>query len=616
LHPLTFTTGRAPWPAQLAEQPAWVRFTLSEREANKTLQFGGITHGDGRGYDVAFRTGETEDYLLRAAADPNAAPDLAVDVRGRIGRGAGANGSDRISFVIDYANVGSAPGGGGTLRFNKPAQLRDMEIVLLRAPNIPAQGVSETEERVTVQLPTLAPGAQGRILLAWDAPSDQTPAGDYTGTVAVTLSGDSDPANNQAATTLTRPTTPLRLAIEAGDGSLWGLAETTCRDFIRFPGQSAQGVLYDLVIDGAVDSAFIAGVSPWTRAHPDMPEGRHEIWFAPNGASDPQDRSNSVRLNVDTSLPIDPLSLTFTDSQGRSYHPPTYSWGSLGRSLELHLRDGETYEIAIDSCSANLNQRIDLILPSGDAISLTDDDDDGRYSGSFEFAASEPIARARLTQSEVTELQLAVRDGSMEQRFAMAVQSLVAGTVRNQSNGQPLADVSVTALAPGAGGAALLAAAAGGPNPQTTDADGRYAFTTLGGSLRLLATRTGYQPFRSWDIAAPDGLLAPALTLTPTIADAPDHTIYITANGFVPAVVPAAPDSVIEWVNLDTTERGVRGDAGDSGVLAPGASYRLQLTSAGGSFTFSDPSSAGSTVTIVTEGTAAEFRLFLPLIRR
>lgn len=612
LHTLTFATGPAPWPAQLAERPTWVRFTLSEREASKPLQFGAIAHGDGRGYATPFRTGETEDYLRRAAGDPDAAPDLGVNLRGRIGRG-GANGNDRVSLAIDYANVGSAPASGGSLRLSKPQQLRDLELVLTHASDLPAQAVNEAAETVTIQLPALAPGDEGRILLAWDAPGDQAPLGDYAATLTAVLSGDANPANNEASATLTRPAPPLRLAIEAGDGSLWGLAETTCRDFIRFPGQSALGTLYDFVIDATVDHTFVAGVSPWTKAHADMAEGRHEIWFAPTGASDPTERSNSVRLNVNPGLPIDPLSLTFTDSQGRSYHPPTWNWGRFGRSLDVHLRDGETYELAITSCSDALNQQLDLILPTGDTIRLTDEDSDGRYSGSFVFEASE--ASMRIAQNEPTTLQLAVRANGIEQRFAMAVEPLDDGVVRDLRTGRALADVALTALEPGMDGNPLLPAATGGAPTQTSDAEGRYAFNTLGGALRLLATRPGYQPYRTWDIATPTGVLAAELPLTPVIAGAPDHTVTITANGFSPATLAVAPGDVIEWVNLDTRERGVRGDGIDSGALAPGASYRAQLNTAG-RITVTEGADAQLTGVVTIDGQADGYRLFLPIVRR
>ena len=59
LHIINVPTGLTPWPAQFAQQPFWARVTLSEHKSNKTLLFGGISYGDGRGFATPFRTGET-----------------------------------------------------------------------------------------------------------------------------------------------------------------------------------------------------------------------------------------------------------------------------------------------------------------------------------------------------------------------------------------------------------------------------------------------------------------------------------------------------------------------------------------------------------------------------
>ena len=77
LHTISVTTGNVPWPPDQAQKHAWVRLTLSEQPSNKALTTEGIAHGDGRGYAKPFRTGETEDYLLRpkGSAGRQAGPD-------------------------------------------------------------------------------------------------------------------------------------------------------------------------------------------------------------------------------------------------------------------------------------------------------------------------------------------------------------------------------------------------------------------------------------------------------------------------------------------------------------------------------------------------------------
>ena len=81
LHTINVPTGPAPWPANLANQPAWVRVTLSEAKSVKPLTFGGIAYGDGRGPAQGFRTGETEDYVLRRDGAAGAGPDLQLEMK-------------------------------------------------------------------------------------------------------------------------------------------------------------------------------------------------------------------------------------------------------------------------------------------------------------------------------------------------------------------------------------------------------------------------------------------------------------------------------------------------------------------------------------------------------
>ena len=52
---------------------------------------------------------------------------------------------------------------------------------------------------------------------------------------------------------------------------------------------------------------------------------------------------------VDPSLPIDPLSLTFTDSQGRSFHPQTLDFSGGPQGSNVFLQVGEMYEIGVNS---------------------------------------------------------------------------------------------------------------------------------------------------------------------------------------------------------------------------------------------------------------------------
>ncbi len=122
LHTLNVPAGRVPLAA--ANQPAWVRISLSERPANKTFQAGNVQYGDGRGYAQPFKTGETEDYLYHPAGAAGAGADFDVRLSAMARRGVAdiagvqAAGADKLGnfeiqlFKIDYTNRGSTTAQG------------------------------------------------------------------------------------------------------------------------------------------------------------------------------------------------------------------------------------------------------------------------------------------------------------------------------------------------------------------------------------------------------------------------------------------------------------------------------------------------------------------------
>jgi plastocyanin len=600
LHVVNVPTGRVPWPAQLADKPAWVRVTLSEQLSNKTLQAGNLQYGDGRGYQQPFRTGETEDYLRRANADAQA--DLGVQLAGRLAPDAGPNNADLIGFQIEYGNVGDKPAEGGKLTFTKPTQLKDLRLTTVRAPGIPSTDIRETDETVTIMLPTVPPGRNSAIVLGWQIPDNQPPSGDYSAGVEITLTGDASNDNNKDRITLEAPVFIPSVAIKAGDGSIWGMAETTCRSQIELTGNAQPNVAFDLWLDGANIASLVSGITPYLHPRDTPADGRHVFWVTPNASTDPNLRSASLRLNVDRSLTVDPLSLTFTNSQGRVYHPPTYNLEQLLRRITAVLRSGETYEIAINRCGTNPSQQIELVLPNGTTIELTDPDGDGRYTGTMVFDESGSINGTSLAAT--TDLQLVSMVGGNRQSLTIAVENQATKRVLDASTGQPLADASVTLLS--TSNAAVPAAQIGSNNPQTTGADGGFSFATISG-FRLLVSRTGYQSYRSWDLNA-----AQDVRLTPELAGTPKHTVYITANGFEPAEITVQPGDLIEWVNLDLGEQGVSGTGIDSGALAAGQSYRARAGTSG-SITVTNPADPDSPGKVIVEG---QKRVFVPVITR
>lgn len=600
LHIVNLPTRPVPWPAQLAQRPSWARVTLSERESNRTLQFGTLTYGDGRGYAQPFQTGETEDYLAHPEGVPGS-PDLAVHLDGRLRH---EDAGEQAAFTIEYVNGGARLASGGTLIFKKPAQLRDIPIALRQTPGILAADIVDTGAEIRFRLPALQPGAGGAITLRWAAfPSSVT--GDLTAGAQVALSGDSDAANNQATATVARTAAAPIVGIKAGGGKTWALNETTCRNTVDLTGRGTPGTTVDLLLDDAPAGSVVVNPQGSFFAQLQLADGRHSFATVAAGSTG---RPPTGTIIVDSGLPIDPLSLSFTDGTRNTFHPSTLGFSFGASNPSTFLRRGETYAVSIDSCTNDPNTQVSLSI-IGVLIALFDDNDDGRYTGSFTY---NPPAKTSVAMSGET-AQFTVRNGGTVQSFALQLNE-ATGIVRDATTNQPLAEAAITALAAQPGNtSAWPAAALGQPNPQTTGTDGSFVVNLPGGANRLEVTRAGYQPYRSLVFDENSGV--PRIALTPVISAAPTHRIYLTATGFSPAVLRAPTGSVIEWVNLSLNERSVTGGAWDSGALEPGQSYRTTLN-APGSSNYTDPTSSGSTATIVAEARTTFNRLYLPLASR
>ena len=100
------------------------------------------------------------------------------------------------------------------------------------------------------------------------------------------------------------------------------------------------------------------------------------------------------------------------------------------------------------------------------------------------------------------------------------------------------------------------------------------------------------------------------------IAEGPAKTIYITANGYMPAAADVAPGSVVEFVNLDLADHSSTGGGWDSGMLAVGQSFKVKFA-AEGSYGYGDAANAllqgGITV---AAGADIDEHIYLPMVRR
>ncbi|MEZ4673028.1 MAG: hypothetical protein R2932_02150 [Caldilineaceae bacterium] len=449
----------------------------------------------------------------------------------------------------------------------------------------------------------------------------------YTLTAQIELAGDINLRNNQASTALILPREPLRLAASVEGETLPRKADTTCRDELWFQGRGEPFADVDIYIndvnnvriqpdaDGRISDLRLTN----------LPAGRSQIWLNYTGTMARPGQvpmRQAVRLMIDDSLPVDPISLLLIDSQGRHFHPNTLGWTNGGDQLDQWpLQEGESYTIQIDTCVIDPNLHMKFNLENAQVTSLYDDDGDGTYVGSFVYSRAVEAAGVASADAGDT-VELVVESGGVEHRLAAEAVPLTQGSIRNAVDGQAVTNAAVSALvADGDGFSAIGSTESGAPAAQQTGVDGRYGFQVADGTYRLHVEASGYQPYRSGDIVVDGGVLATDILLSPAIADVANHIVYITANGFEPAVVNAQAGDVIFWVNSDLAEHTVQVAGWNSGLLAVGEGYKAQVMDPG-TITVTDGENPLATGTIVvdeprsTGGTGKMQSTFLPLVMR
>ncbi len=650
LHLLNVPTGLVPW--QTTDKPAWVRITLSELPANKTLTAAGLNYGDGRGYPNPFKTGETEDYLYKPAGAEGAGPDIAVHLGGRSRKVTSQDGALQAAavaklgnfeiqdFRIDYANLGSQTATGSVLTFTKPQQLRDLEIILLRAPGISSQNMVDSGAEIEFTLPDLQPGDAGTITLGWYGCITCTVAAsnisaEYTANVVATLAGDADSSNNQSSTTLRGLlSSPLIGAFmdytddACMDRIVTGRAVTN-RTTLQLRGQAEPNQIIAILI-GLVQVATVNSDANGDFVYTaNLGQGLHRITarYATVAAAavaivSPRDASSGLALLVNPGLPYDPISLCFADSSGRAFSLPTLGYSFGATQTGSFLRSGETYTVSVNASGGDPNQDIKVTFGGNLIASLMDENGDGTYRGLVIMPDPGVVHSARVDVA--AQLGLIVGRGTTESSFSTEVTSATDGVITDRNTGQPVVGASVALLAANttdsartffSGWATLYT---GQPNPQTTGPEGKYSYYAAEGFYRLDVVRSSYQPYRSADLDASESPLAQPIALTPEIAGAATQTIYVDEHGFSPAVVTVLPGAVIEWINMGLEEHSVTGSLWDSGLLAPGASYKVQLT-AEGTLPYRDSQDAltrGTLIVGVGEQPASSNQLFLPIVTR
>lgn len=649
LHNLAnLATQRVLWPAQLANRPAWVRFTLSDRPSNKTLNFGGISYGDGRGYALAFKVGETEDHYRTYNGD---GVDLAVQVAANSQpiaqqEGALAATADKLGnfeiqlFQIEVTNLGGAGVNNALLEFQIPEKFRGVQPRLIRTPGVKAESISFNFDKLSFVLPYLEQENVYQVVLGWygcitctvaSHVSAAAATAEYTGIATVTATGDADTSNNQSSATA------RGLLSSPIIGAFMDYTDDACMDrIIRGPavtnrttvqlrGQAAPNQIIAILI-GLLKVAEVTSDAQGNFNYTaNLPAGLHDISARYASITSPRDSASGLptgRLNllVNPSLPFDPLSVCFVDSNARSYAVPTLGYSFGATQTGSWLRSGESYKVSLNASGSNLNQYFKVTFEDILISSLTDENGDGLFQGLV--VMPDPGAVQSASVQATAKIGLLVGDGTTESRFSTDIETTSAGVISDRSTGQPLAGASVGVVVEQTSTdgqrffTAWSASQAGQPNPQVTDADGTYSYSANSGTYRLDVVRDGYQPYRSGDIDASTTSLNQTIALSPVVAEATTQQILITGNGFQPATLNAKAGDVIEFINVDLAEHSINSSAWDSGLLAAGQSYKVKVT-ANGTFTYSDATdgTTGGTI-IVGDGASGSQRLFLPLVTR
>jgi plastocyanin len=607
------TSGPVYWPAEMADRPAWLRVTLSERESNKTLPPGVGTYGDGRGHDVPFKLGETEDYLYRSYeyADPTVAkwgrlslyphPHFdATDTRwGWV-----------ADWAVEYRNAGRTPA-------------RDVRVVDTYGPNqtlisqrtyphIPPVSMNP----LVYPVGTLAPGERGYVLLRTGVSIHTPPGTVLTNTVVIASGNDSDLANNTATVTLTVPLRPPVITFPRPG--------TTCTNTLTVRGLAQPEVLVDLIIDEMLVTTISPVDGRWSHTVR-LADGKHALYAVartPDGlASQP---SPTVVIIVDSELSWNPLSLRFVDEDGRVIFPKDANGRIDETGWRVFLRRNTTYTVSVALCCTDPNAKVTLGVPDVAEIELTDPDGDRVFEATFTTPDTGPVHGT---------LRLCVTCYLVERCSDGTVLVDPEGTVYDLLGGRTLPGATVACYelqADGEGESAFTlwnGEAYGQVNPQTTREDGTYSFFTPPGTYQIDVVKRGYQDYRSETIIVAEEPVHYDVPLTPELDVTPDHTVTVAAEGFEPAMLRVAPGTVVAWLNLDIDPHsstsvsptvgfsGGNGPSGggsagwDSGRLSTGQAYHMEFE-APGLYLYHDSEDPFNSGMIIVE----EQKAYLPLV--
>jgi hypothetical protein len=652
LHTVNISANRAViWPANLANQPAWLRATLSEAPS---VKLPGQPVGDGRGPVPAFRTGETEDYLWRPANDPSNGPDVAINKRGLIifrplpGNGQGtAVLSSRVVWLIEYRNVGTRPATNVVITDNLTgAGVTPANALVRSAPSLPS---STSGSNLLFNVGTLQPGRSGRILIAGTLPSDAL-SPQLTNQVSVAAEGDVDPSNNSAQATA-KSVVPAPRIILPGDG-------TTNRREVVFAGSAWFGEV-DLYIDGAkVASPPVVG-GRWAYTIT-LAAGDHNAVAVGRVGAVQSPPSNIMQITVNPSLSWDPLSLRMVSPSGNSQRPTDESGRTDVDGWRMWLEPNVPVTVSAALCNNEVSGAL-FSFGNQPAVQMLDPDSDRRFGETLQTpgAWTEPLTATisvgctgPLTATAATEAAAA---SDATTASPDAVTPRVGGGAADQPGRvrvidavtrQPINNARVFGL-PELGWVGCLTctvAAAGAVEPALTDGSGEVLLEDLlrsgnsGDSFTYqkivwtVVEAPGYQRMvRPLSLNFEEIKVTYRIALLPAVSGAADHVQSISDNDFEGTLTQVQLGDVVRLQNLSTVPRILDKSSPkliesslsvaatsepdfSTGVLEPGESVDFVASEAGTLvITDANDPSVQSTIEVVE---LAASPVYLPLVNR
>jgi len=658
------TTGPVAWPADKAQQPAWLRVMLSEE---KSVKLPGQPYGDGRGPASGYRTGETEDYLLfpkGQGADPAlelglAWQPLAVDPTPGAAAAEMTGRARKVTLRVEYSNGGADPALDSSLTITLPAALKNA--TMLDAVSLPDLNLDKATPPSLITLGTLQPGQRGVIIYSWKVEEGKSmrslgavdtgfiKLGDIKGEVR-SSSPDADPSNNarsKGETTL-GDVVLVRFGIPGSPYKVNGA--TTSRDNIEVSGIARPNSTLSIFVDG-FESGDISrsSLSHWQPLTATVQTGADGSWSylvtnIPGGlyrvrvgyGSPRQIQAAAIvdwlleqkQFRVDPNLPIDPLSFVISDDQGHSWTPDTLNF-NIGMPPSVFV-PGRVYTMQVQQTPNAQNVRLGINFQS--PLQSFDFFDMG--GGILGYRGCLTCTRSINVGTGSGGYTLVIDNNGEETSLEGTYNTAQPGRITDATTGQPISGASVRLLAQTAVSDTLGSGfvyetwdgAGGQANPQTTGADGGYLFVPPAGNYRVQVSAPGYQPFTSAAVDVADGeAVAQAIALSPAVMDAADVTVSIGLGGFDPGVLTVPPGTTVRWVNVDVTDHSVVGSSAaransgfDSGLLTPGASY-THTASQTGTLNLSDGTNPFNQASLVVDPNAPNpgmSSIFLPAIQR